>query len=78
MGLVDRGVIRPGAMADLNVIDLDGLKVLAPEYVQDFPAGAARYIQRATGYLHTIVNGHPFMEDGRHTGALAGSVLRSH
>lgn len=49
MGLVDRGVIREGAMADLNIIDLDALKVLAPEYVQDFPAGASRYIQRATG-----------------------------
>ena len=77
MGLVDRGRIRPGAMADLNVIDLDALKVLAPEYVQDFPAGASRYIQRATGYRHTIVNGQPFMEDGRHTGAFAGRVLRS-
>ncbi len=77
MGLVDRGVIRPGAMADLNVIDLDALKVLAPEYVHDFPAGAGRYIQRAVGYRHSIVNGQPFMEDGRHTGAFAGSVLRS-
>ena len=77
MGLADRGVIREGAMADLNVIDLAALKVLAPEYVQDFPAGAARYIQRAAGYRHTIVNGQPFMEDGQHTGRFAGSVLRS-
>lgn len=77
LGLRDRGVIRPGAMADLNVIDLDDLKVLAPEYVQDFPAGASRYIQRASGYRHTIVNGQPFMENGKHTGAFAGSVLRS-
>jgi len=76
LGLEDRGVVRAGAKADLNVIDLDGLKVLAPEYVQDFPAGASRYIQRATGYRHTIVNGQPFMEDGQHTGALPGSVLR--
>jgi N-acyl-D-aspartate/D-glutamate deacylase len=75
--LEGRGVVREGAFADLNVIDLDELRVLAPEYVQDFPAGASRYIQRGTGFRHTLVNGRPFMERGRHTGDLAGRLLRS-
>jgi hypothetical protein len=45
--------------------------------VQDFPAGASRYVQRGTGVRHTLVNGRPFMERGRHTGDLAGKLLRS-
>ncbi len=76
-GLADRGIVREGAFADLNVIDFDDLRVFAPEYVQDFPAGASRYLQRGAGYRHTIVNGRPFMENGEHTGAFAGAVLRS-
>ena len=75
--LTDRGVVKKGAFADLNVIDFDELRVLAPEYVQDFPAGASRYIQRGTGIRHTLVNGRPFMERGHHTGDLAGKLLRS-
>jgi N-acyl-D-aspartate/D-glutamate deacylase len=76
-GLAGRGRVEPGAYADLNVIDYDELRVLAPEYVQDFPAGAWRYVQRGTGVRHTLVNGRPFMERGRHTGDLAGKLLRS-
>jgi N-acyl-D-aspartate/D-glutamate deacylase len=75
--LEGRGVLKEGAFADINVIDLAEMRVLAPEYVQDFPAGASRYIQRGTGVRHTLVNGRPFMESGRHTGDLAGRLLRS-
>ena len=35
-GIVDRGVLRPGAHADVNVIDLDGLALELPELVHDF------------------------------------------
>ena len=73
----DRGVLRPGAFADVNVIDLGGMRLPQPEYVHDFPNGAGRYVQKATGYDATIVNGQVFMEHGEHTGALAGRVLRS-
>ncbi len=75
--LKGRGVVREGAFADLNVIDFEALRVREPRYVQDFPAGAFRYTQRGDGYRHTIVNGQPFMENGEHTGALAGTLLRS-
>jgi N-acyl-D-amino-acid deacylase len=76
-GVADRGVLRPGAFADVNVIDLDGMRLPQPEYVNDFPRGAGRYVQRATGYDATIVNGSVFMEHGEHTGELAGRLLRS-
>jgi N-acyl-D-aspartate/D-glutamate deacylase len=77
LGLEDRGVLRPGAYADLNVIDLDGLRVHAPEFVHDLPAGASRFVQRASGYDYTFVNGEVFMKDGAHQGAFSGRVLRS-
>lgn len=76
-GIADRGRLRAGAKADINVLDLDGMRLSGPEFVHDFPAGAGRYIQKAEGYRHTIVNGRPFMRDGAHTGAFAGQMLRS-
>ncbi|HWW53338.1 MAG TPA: amidohydrolase family protein, partial [Acidimicrobiales bacterium] len=76
-GIVDRGVLRPGAYADVNVIDYQRLRLHPPEYVHDFPGGAGRFVQRASGYDATIVNGNVFMEAGAHTGALAGTLLRS-
>tara|TARA_B110000014_G_scaffold148004_1_gene103045 strand:+ start:100 stop:777 length:678 start_codon:yes stop_codon:yes gene_type:complete len=76
-GIHDRGVLREGARADINVIDIDELSLGLPEYKHDFPAGAGRYVQRGSGYDQVIVNGAVFMEDGQHTGAYAGRVLRS-
>ena len=48
----------------------------SPSSHHDFPDGAGRFVQRAHGYDTTIVNGQVFMEDGEHTGALAGRLLR--
>jgi N-acyl-D-amino-acid deacylase len=76
-GVADRGELRAGAYADVNVVDLDALALRLPEFVHDFPAGAGRYVQRADGYRCTIVNGTIFMEDGEPTGAHAGRTLRS-
>jgi N-acyl-D-amino-acid deacylase len=76
-GIADRGVVREGAFADLNVFDLDALSLPIPEYVHDFPGGAGRFVQRSRGYDCTVVNGRVFMEGLEHTGALAGSLLRS-
>lgn len=75
-GLEDRGRLAEGSYADVNVIDLDGLVLNAPEFVYDFPNGAGRWIQKASGYDLTLVNGEVFMRDGDHQGALAGRVLR--
>jgi N-acyl-D-aspartate/D-glutamate deacylase len=76
-GIVDRGVLRAGAFADINIIDLDALALQLPEYVHDFPGGAGRYVQGSDGYRATIVNGRVSLELGRHTGDLAGVMLRS-
>ncbi|HEX6310153.1 MAG TPA: amidohydrolase family protein [Acidimicrobiia bacterium] len=76
-GIDDRGVLREGAFADLNVFDLAALHLPLPEYVHDFPGGAGRYVQRSTGYDATIVNGRVFMAAGEPTGDLAGTLLRS-
>ena len=48
-----------------------------PEYVHEFPRGAGRFRQGASGYEATIVNGQLFMQHGEHTAALAGRLLRS-
>ena len=76
-GIKDRGVLRAGAFADINVIDLDGLAIDLPEYRHDFPGGAGRYVQTGAGYDHVIVNGQSFMESGEHVGSYAGVTLRS-
>ena len=76
-GIRDRGRLIEGAFADINVIALDELLLHQPEFVHDLPGGAGRYLQRASGYELTVVNGEPFMEHGEHTGSLAGRLLRS-
>ncbi len=76
-GVADRGRLAVGAFADVNVIDLEQLHLPIPEYVNDFPNGAGRYVQRSSGYDYTLVNGEVFMDHGEHTGALAGRLLRS-
>ena len=76
-GIKDRGVLRPGALADINVIDFESLAMELPEYKHDFPAGAGRYVQRGRGYDQIVVNGQVFMDHGEHTGALTGRTLRS-
>lgn len=75
-GIADRGVLRPGAFADVNVIDFDRLDLRLPEVRHDLPAGAAALVQDATGYVATVVNGTVLMRDGGHTGAHPGMVLR--
>ena len=76
-GVADRGVVRPGAFADINVLHLDALSLQLPEFVHDFPTGAGRYVQRADGYRATIVNGAVFVEHGDPTGEHEGRTLRS-
>jgi len=76
-GVTDRGVLCEGSHADVNVIDLDALALCLPEYVHDFPGGAGRYVQRASGYRATVVNGRVTLRDDELTGEHPGVVLRS-
>lgn len=76
-GLTDRGTIEPGKRADLNLIDTDGLRLLAPEMVHDLPAGGRRLVQRAEGYKVTVQAGEVTFEDGEATGARPGRLVRA-
>ena len=75
-GLHDRGVIRIGMKADLNLIDLENLKVDLPELAYDLPANGRRLIQKSKGYVATIVSGTVVMQNGEDTGNRPGSLIR--
>jgi len=74
--LEDRGFLRAGAWADILVLDRSRLAAGRSRLARDFPAGTERYVVDADGYAAVIVNGEVLLEDGRHTGALPGHVLR--
>ena len=76
VGLFDRGLVAPGYRADLNVIDFDRLSLKSPQVAYDLPSGGRRLIQRAEGYVATIVAGQVTYRDGEPTGALPGRLLR--
>lgn len=76
VGLHERGLLKPGAKADINVIDLKGLKLHLPEIVKDLPAGGQRLHQRATGYDATIVSGEVIRRFDQSTGARPGQLIR--
>jgi N-acyl-D-amino-acid deacylase len=76
-GLYDRGLLRPGMVADIVIFDPDTVRPLPLEVVHDFPTGAKRIKEPAEGIMATVVNGEVLMENGKHTGNLPGRVLRN-
>jgi N-acyl-D-aspartate/D-glutamate deacylase len=76
-GMTDRGTLEPGMLADLNLIDYDALRLLAPEVVADLPAGGTRIVQRAHGYVATIKRGVVTYRNGDQTGERPGRLVRS-
>jgi N-acyl-D-aspartate/D-glutamate deacylase len=76
-GFHDRGVLAPGKKADVNVLDFAGLRVHRPEVRYDLPAGGRRLVQKVDGYKATFVSGVPVFENGEHTGALPGRLVRA-
>ncbi len=77
LGLVDRGTLRVGAFADINVFDPDRLAYGYPQYSNDIPGGSGRFSVGSSGYAATLVNGVMVTEDGVNTGARPGTVLRA-
>ncbi len=75
-GFNDRGVIKPGAKADINVIDYGKLRLHAPQIVYDLPAGGRRLVQTADGYVATFLAGVQTFANGQHTGAMPGKLVR--
>jgi len=76
VGLLDRGLLRPGMKADLNVIDFARLRLRRPFIVHDLPAGGKRLMQTAEGYVATVVDGEVVYREGVATGALPGKLVR--
>lgn len=76
LGMWNRGTIRPGAAADLVLLEREKLAVGEARFVHDLPAGAGRLIWDQAGYHSTIVNGQAIVRDGVATGATPGRVLR--
>ena len=75
-GLDDRGILAPGYLADLNVIDFAALKLGKPWMAFDLPAGGKRLLQKADGYALTIKNGEVTFRNGVPTGARPGTLIR--
>ena len=75
-GFNERGLLKPGMIADINLIDLDALDPGMPVAVRDLPGGAQRVIMKSSGIKATTVAGEVLIEDGEHTGALPGQLLR--
>ncbi|MDE0887035.1 MAG: amidohydrolase family protein [Myxococcota bacterium] len=75
-GFADRGVVEPGRRADLNIIDLDRIRMHLPRVENDLPTGAPRLLQGADGYVATLVGGQVTFREGRETGARPGGLIR--
>jgi N-acyl-D-aspartate/D-glutamate deacylase len=75
-GLDDRGVLAPGYLADINVIDMDAVKLGKPWLAFDLPAGGKRLLQKADGYVCTIKSGVVTFKDGTWTGETPGGLIR--
>ena len=75
-GLFDRGEIKAGMLADINIIDFDKLNVSHPTMIHDLPLGGRRLVQDATGYIATIKNGKVVSENGQANGVLPGKLIR--
>lgn len=75
-GFSDRGRLKVGLKANINVIDHQRLSLKPPRMVQDLPAGGQRLLQDAEGYIATIVDGVPVIRNDTLTGALPGRLVR--
>ena len=76
VGRHDCGLLQLGYCADINILDFDRLHLDAPQTVYDLPSGGRRIIQRAEGYVATIVRGEIVHADSAATGALPGRLVR--
>lgn len=76
LGLKERGQVKEGWHADLNVIDYENLRSCHPEYVNDFPHNGGRLVVKSRGYDATIVGGKVVIQNGEYTGDRPGQVIR--
>lgn len=74
--MMDRGLIKEGLIADINIIDFEKLNLHRPEAIYDLPTGGKRLVQGVDGYDYTIKSGQVTFEHGDHTGNLPGGLVR--
>jgi N-acyl-D-amino-acid deacylase len=77
-GIPDRGVLAEGKVADLVLFDPATVAARTPRYVHDLPCNGRRLICESEGIRATFVAGTQLYDDGRHTGAMPGRILRSY
>ncbi len=75
-GMSDRGRIKVGLKANINVIDYQQLRLFAPHMVQDLPAGGQRLLQDAKGFRAVVVAGEVVLESDQLTGRYPGRLVR--
>ena len=76
-GFHDRGILKPGLKADVNVIDYQAMRLHVPEIRYDLPKGGRRLVQRVDGYRSTFVSGVETFANGEYTGATPGKLVRA-
>ena len=76
-GFTDRGLLRQGCIADINIFDPATIAPQIPTIENDLPTGARRLKQKSTGIMATVIAGKVAFQGGEHTGALGGKLLRS-
>lgn len=76
LGLTDRGQLKVGMKADINVIDYPKLKLGVPRMVQDLPAGGQRLLQPVKGYMATFVAGQQVIDHDKVLAARPGKLVR--
>jgi N-acyl-D-aspartate/D-glutamate deacylase len=76
-GFGDRGLLREGMLADMNVFDPVTVGPAVPQVVTDLPGGGNRLSQKADGFRATLVAGELTILDGEPTGATPGRLARS-
>ncbi len=75
-GLTDRGALVPGKLGDVNVVDLENLRLDRPVMVHDLPGDARRFVQGSEGYVATIKRGRVVLRDGKDLGERPGQLIR--
>ena len=76
-GLNDRGILKVGLKADINIIDWENVGSSDPFMTQDLPAGGKRLMQHTKGYVSTIVSGKVTYKNGEFTKERPGRVVKS-
>jgi len=76
-GLSDRGFLKVGLKADINIIDWENVGSSDPFMTQDLPAGGKRLMQHTKGYIATIVSGKITYRNGNSTEERPGILVRS-